>query len=209
MVGPVLRGGHAERGGTLAGTERWHRHARDRRRVGAQASLARRSTRRRRVREPSQGSREESRVGMSTASPPARVRRSPPRLQRYGRYVLVDRLGAGGMAEVFRSVVIGPEQFERVVVLKRILPHLTENPSFVKMFIDEATLCGRLSHPNIIQVYEFGREDGSYFIAMEYVEGLILATVLGDLAERQENVPVTLTADVLRQTCLGLGYAHG
>jgi hypothetical protein len=122
--------------------------------------------------------------------------------------VLVDRLGAGGMAEVFRAVVIGPEQFERVVVVKRILPHLTENPSFVKMFIDEATLCGRLSHPNIIQVYEFGREEGQYFIAMEYVEGLNLASVLGDLAERGENVPVNLAADVLRQTCLGLGYAH-
>jgi serine/threonine protein kinase len=145
---------------------------------------------------------------MSTASPPARIRRSAPRLQRYGRYVLVDRLGAGGMAEVFRSVVIGPEQFERVVVVKRILPHLTENPSFVKMFIDEATLCGRLSHPNIIQVYEFGREEGQYFIAMEYLEGLNLANVLGDMAERAENVPVNLAADVLRQTCLGLGYAH-
>jgi hypothetical protein len=146
---------------------------------------------------------------MATASPPARIRRSAPRLQRYGRYVLVDRLGAGGMAEVFRAVVIGPEQFERVVVVKRILPHLTENPSFVKMFIDEATLCGRLSHPNIIQVYEFGREEGQYFIAMEYLEGLNLANVLGDMAERAENVPVNLAADVLRQTCLGLGYAHG
>jgi serine/threonine protein kinase len=146
---------------------------------------------------------------MSTVSPPARIRRSVPRLQRYGRYVLVDRLGAGGMAEVFRAVVIGPEQFERVVVVKRILPHLTENPGFVKMFIDEATLCGRLSHPNIIQVYEFGREDGSYFIAMEFVDGLNLANVLGDLAERGETLPVGLTADILRQTCLGLGYAHG
>src|SRR3954469_21661332 len=147
---------------------------------------------------------------MPTASPPvAQPRRLTPRLQRYGRYILVDRLGAGGMAEVFRAVVIGPEQFERVVVVKRILPHLTENPSFVKMFIDEATLCGRLSHPNIIQVYEFGREDGSYFIAMEYLEGLNLANVLGDLVERGEKVPVNLAADVLRQTCLGLGYAHG
>jgi hypothetical protein len=146
---------------------------------------------------------------MVPGSPPARIRRSAPRLQRYGRYVLVDRLGAGGMAEVFRAVVIGPEQFERVVVVKRILPHLTENPSFVKMFIDEATLCGRLSHPNIIQVYEFGKEEGQYFIAMEHVEGLNLASVLGDLADRSENIPVNLVADVIRQTCLGLGYAHG
>jgi serine/threonine protein kinase len=144
---------------------------------------------------------------VSTTSAPW-PRRLTPKLQRYGRYVLVDRLGAGGMAEVFRAVAIGPEQFQRVVVVKRILPHLTENPSFVRMFIDEATLCGRLSHPNIIQVYEFGREEGSYFIAMEFVEGRNLATVLGELAERGENVPVSVTADVVRQACLGLGYAH-
>jgi hypothetical protein len=146
---------------------------------------------------------------MPSASPPiAHPRRLTPRLQRYGRYVLVDRLGAGGMAEVFRAVAIGPEQFQRVVVVKRILPHLTENPSFVRMFIDEATLCGRLSHPNIIQVYEFGREEGSYFIAMEYVEGRNLATLLGQLSERGETVPVNVTADIVRQACLGLGYAH-
>jgi serine/threonine-protein kinase len=144
---------------------------------------------------------------MASASPPAPPP-APPRFERYGRYVLVDRLGAGGMAEVFRAVAIGAEQFQRVVVIKRILPHLSDNPSFVHMFIDEATLCGRLSHPNIIQVHEFGKQEGTYFIAMEYVEGRNLAAVLGRMASRAANVPVNVVADVARHACLGLAYAH-
>jgi serine/threonine-protein kinase len=130
------------------------------------------------------------------------------RPQRYGRYVLVDRLGAGGMAEVFRALMVGPEQFQRVVVVKRILPHLSANPSFTRMFIDEATLCGRLSHPNIIQVHEFGKQDDQYFIAMEYVRGRSLHNIMGRLAERQQHMPVTVAAEIIRQTCRGLAYAH-
>ncbi len=148
---------------------------------------------------------------MSGASPPASTPAgTPPKpaLQRYGRYVLVDRLGAGGMAEVFRAVATGPEQFQRVVVVKRVLPHLSENSSFVQMFIDEATLCGRLSHPNIIQVYEFGQQDDTYFIAMEYVEGRNLSNILTRLVSRGQLVPVNVTAEIVRQSCLGLGYAH-
>src|SRR5262245_17983195 len=146
---------------------------------------------------------------MSSASPPAPSDGgSAPKLQRYGRYILVDRLGAGGMAEVFRAVAIGPEQFQRVVVIKRVLPHHSENATFVKMFIDEATLCGRLMHPNIIQVHEFGKQDGTYFLAMEYVEGRNLSNVLTRLAANTEHVPVNIAAEIARQACLGLGYAH-
>ena len=121
----------------------------------------------------------------------------------------MDRLGAGGMAEVFRALVLGPEQFQRVVVVKRILPNLCANPSFIKMFIDEATLCGRLSHPNIIQVHEFGRYGQDYFIAMEYLHGRSLNNVLGRLIARSESLPVNIAADIMRQVCRGLAYAHG
>jgi len=146
------------------------------------------------------------------APPPPAPSPSPDgakfRPQRYGRYILVDRLGAGGMAEVFRAVAIGAERFQRVVVVKRILPHLTENPSFTRMFIDEATLCGRLSHPNIIQVHEFGKQDSTYFIAMEYVEGRNIAHMLTGLSRSGGHIPVNFAAEVLRQACLGLGHAH-
>ncbi len=127
---------------------------------------------------------------------------------RFGRYILLDRLGAGGMAEVFRALVIGPEQFQRMVVVKRILPHLSANQNFVRMFIDEATLCGRLSHPNIIQVHEFGKVDGSYFIAIEYVQGRTISAILGRLAAEGAHMPFTVAAEIARQAAMGLGHAH-
>src|SRR5688572_10387462 len=126
--------------------------------------------------------------------------------QRFGRYILLDRLVAGGMAEVFRSVVIGPQEFQRVVVVKRILPRLCADPAFVKMFIDEATLRGRLSHPNIIQVHEFGEQEDQHFIAMEYVHGRGLAQVLRRLAEGRQPLRFTVAAEVMRQVCRGLAY---
>jgi serine/threonine protein kinase len=128
---------------------------------------------------------------------------------RFGRYVLIDRLGLGGMAEVFRALVLGPEQFQRVVVVKRILPSLCANPAFIKMFIDEARVCGRLSHPNVIQVHEFGRQQQHYFIAMEYVHGRNLNHILARLVELGQAMPVTVAADIIRQACRGLAYAHG
>ena len=127
---------------------------------------------------------------------------------RFGRYILVEPLGLGGMAEVFRALVVGPEQFQRTLVVKRILPQLGANPAFVKMFIDEARLCGRLSHPNVIQVHEFGRCEDQYFIAMEYVHGRALNHVLTRLVERREKMPATLASEIIRQVCRGLAYAH-
>lgn len=128
--------------------------------------------------------------------------------QRYGRYILIDRLGAGGMAEVFRALVLGPENFQRMVVVKRILPDLSAKPGFIKMFIDEATICGRLSHPNVIQVHEFGKQDATYFIAMEYVQGRPLGSIMSRLGQMAEYMPTAIAAEISRQTCLGLAYAH-
>src|SRR5687768_15312826 len=91
----------------------------------------------------------------------------PSQPQRYGRYLITDRIGHGGMAEVFLALSTGPEGFQRQVALKCILPHLGGDPEFVRMFIDEARVCGRLSHPNIVQVHELGLHDGRYFIVME------------------------------------------
>ena len=130
------------------------------------------------------------------------------RPKRYGRFLLIDRLGRGGMAEVFRAVVVGPEQFQRVVVVKRILPHHSANAAFIKMFIDEATLCGRLSHPNIIQVHEFGVQQDQYFIAMEYLKGQNLNAIVSRLIEWGQRMPVSVAAEIIHQACRGLAYAH-
>src|SRR5579872_6074982 len=100
----------------------------------------------------------------------------------FGRYRLLERLGEGGMAEVFKAKSFGVEGFEKVLVIKRILPKLAERPPFVDMFVHEAKLAVRLSHANIVQVFDLGRVDPpaggptSYFIAMEYVPGLDLAS---------------------------------
>src|SRR5579862_5041516 len=101
----------------------------------------------------------------------------------FGRYRLLERLGEGGMAEVFKAKSFGVEGFEKVLVIKRILPKLAAHTKFVDMFVHEAKLAVRLSHANIVQVFDLGRVDHagsaagggeptSYFIAMEYVPGL-------------------------------------
>ncbi|HSZ83575.1 MAG TPA: serine/threonine protein kinase, partial [Polyangia bacterium] len=89
----------------------------------------------------------------------------------YGRFRLTGRIGIGGMAEVFRAVVKGPQGWERELVVKRILPQLSGNAEFTKMFIREAKISALLVHPNIVQTFEFGEAEGTYFIAMEGVQG--------------------------------------
>src|SRR5713226_2305286 len=94
-----------------------------------------------------------------------------PRVERFGRYFLLDRLATGGMAEVYRAVTQGVEGFRRTFVVKRILADKARSPTFIKMFCDEARICALLHHPNVVQVYDFGHVSGSYFLAMEYLQG--------------------------------------
>src|SRR3954470_278395 len=138
-----------------------------------------------------------------TAHPPAADSSIP-----YGRYRLTSRIGIGGMAEVFRAVVRGPEGWERALVVKRILPQLSGNVEFTRMFIREAKISALLMHPNIVQTYEFGEAEGTYFIAMEYIEGVTLREALTQLKRAQRAMPFMVAADVARQICTGLDYAH-
>src|SRR6266508_6095615 len=106
------------------------------------------------------------------------VARRRPIERAFGRYELLEPIAQGGMAEVWRAKLIGAEQFERPMVIKRILPHLCHNPDFVKLFIAEARLTVRLHHPNIVQVFELGDVDGELFMAIEYVHGVDLLDLL-------------------------------
>jgi eukaryotic-like serine/threonine-protein kinase len=126
----------------------------------------------------------------------------------FGKYYLLDRIGAGGMAEVFRAIAIGPEGFQRTMVIKRMLPNLSQDPAFVRMFVDEAKLCGLLSHPNLVQIFEFGMIEESFFIAMEHVQGETLLAVQKKLAEAGRVAPVAASLEIVRQVCVGLHYAH-
>ncbi len=111
------------------------------------------------------------------------------------------------MAEVWKAKAHGARDFERVVVLKRILPHLCSDPRFVAMFIAEARLSARLNHPNIVQVFDFGELDGEYFLAMEFIEGVTLSTAISRL-QRRRPFPIGLAVQVVRDIGLALSYAH-
>src|SRR3954465_3625954 len=87
----------------------------------------------------------------------------------FGRYTLLERLAVGGMAEVFRAKISSSHGFEKVVVIKRLLPHPAEDQKFVSMFIDEAKLTAQLTHPKIVQILDFGEVAGQYFTALEYI----------------------------------------
>ena len=86
----------------------------------------------------------------------------------FGRYLLLDRIAYGGMAEVFRAKQFGEEGFDRIIAIKRVLPSVSDNEQFVAMFRDEAVITRTLQHGNIAQVYDFGKLDGTYYLAMEY-----------------------------------------
>ncbi|HEY1959523.1 MAG TPA: protein kinase [Polyangiaceae bacterium] len=136
----------------------------------------------------------------------------------FGRYRLLERLGQGGMAEVFKAKSFGVEGFEKVLVIKRILPELARSQQFVDMFIHEAKLAVRLSHANIVQVFDLGiapvtDEKGvklpdAYFMAMEFVHGLDLATLLARCRRQQKAIPVELAVFVCAEVAKGLDHAH-
>ncbi|MEK7705934.1 MAG: serine/threonine-protein kinase [Myxococcota bacterium] len=129
-------------------------------------------------------------------------------MERFGRYRLLRKLAAGGMAEVHLASYAGPEGFEKHVAIKRLLPELVEEEGFVEMFLDEARLAARFNHPNIVQIFDLGEVAGSYFVAMEYVQGASLARLLRECERRSEHVPVAIAAKIVSETCSGLEYAH-
>jgi serine/threonine protein kinase len=126
----------------------------------------------------------------------------------YGPYTLVERIAAGGMAEVFKAKRSGVEGFEKVVAVKRILPHLSDNKEFVDMFIDEAKVVAGLNHPNIVQILDLGRLDETYFIAMEYVHGRDLRTIERRAKDKGLRLPLDLSAYVVSRVCSALEHAH-
>ncbi|MBI1908583.1 MAG: serine/threonine protein kinase [Deltaproteobacteria bacterium] len=126
----------------------------------------------------------------------------------FGRYLLLERLATGGMAEIFLAKLPGVAGFEKMVAIKRILPHWSQNREFITMLIDEAKIVVQLTHPNIVPVYELGREEGSYYIAMEYVDGIDLKKLLQSCLETSKTVPVSITLFIITEILKGLAYAH-
>jgi TonB family protein len=131
-----------------------------------------------------------------------------PEGQAFGPYVLLDKIATGGMAEVWKARRSGVEGFQKLVAIKRILPHLTDNTAFIQMFVDEAKLAAQLSHPNIIHIYDLGKIDKDFYIAMEFVEGHNLREILSAARRRGLSVPLGLALTIAARLASALDHAH-
>jgi serine/threonine protein kinase len=128
--------------------------------------------------------------------------------EQFGPYLVYERLGVGGMATVHRALERGIEGFERVVALKRLLPHLAADASFIKSFVREAKLASLLNHVNIVQIFELGRVGTVYFISMEHIDGRDIRRILRHARKVSGPPPIHVTVGLLLQLCDALDYAH-
>jgi serine/threonine protein kinase/tetratricopeptide (TPR) repeat protein len=133
---------------------------------------------------------------------------NPAQGELFGRYRLLESLGEGGMAVVYRAVTEGPQGFSREVVVKRIREDLSRDESFVRMLLAEAKLCALLKHPGIVQVHELGEVEGEYFIAMELVDGHDLSSVILRAQKIRHQPPVGVICYLVQQVAEALAYAH-
>jgi eukaryotic-like serine/threonine-protein kinase len=124
------------------------------------------------------------------------------------RYRVIEKLASGGMAEVFRAESAGIEGFKKKVAIKRVLPHLSKKQKFISMFLDEARLSAHLSHSNVVQVFDIGMGDNTYFIVMEYVDGADLKAIAEHRRKLKLEFPVESAAYIATRICEGLCYAH-
>src|SRR5690348_14159134 len=137
--------------------------------------------------------------------PLGRIDTSLPQV--FGRYLLVQRLSRGGMGEIFLAKH-GLAGFEKLAVIKKVLPHLAADQQFISRFVDEAQVAIKLQHVNIAQVFEVGRVGNEYFLGLEYVEGRDLRRTLAQLNVKKQRLPVDLALFIARELANGLAYAH-
>ena len=129
-------------------------------------------------------------------------------LKKFGRYFLLDRIAQGGMAEIFRARLNSAQGAGRVVVVKRIITAQGENEEFRSMFDDELNLTANFTHPNVIQIYDWGIEKSQPYISMEYIDGKNIRQVGNKFIEKGQKIPTDLVAYLIEQSALGLYYAH-
>ncbi|MBI1908574.1 MAG: serine/threonine protein kinase [Deltaproteobacteria bacterium] len=126
----------------------------------------------------------------------------------FGKYLLLEKIARGGMAEIFLAKQKGEQGFEKELVIKKILPEWANNPSFLTMLIDEAKLAALLTHPNIVQVHDLGREGNDYFIAMEYIPGVDLRRLWEKVGSSGGKIPLPVILFIMTHVLDGLQYAH-
>ena len=124
------------------------------------------------------------------------------------RYRVIERLEAGGMAEVFLGEATSVQGFKKRVAIKRVLPHLASHQSFIGMFLDEARLGARLSHANIVSVFDIGAADDTYFLVMEFIDGCNLKKIVEIFRSDEQDFPLKVAIYIAMEVCRGLSYAH-
>jgi TonB family protein len=148
------------------------------------------------------------------SKPPVEVARPPepegpaPSGSEFGQYVIEEHIATGGMADVYKARMMGMEGFQKTVAIKRIIANLTDSDEFVRMFIDEAKLAAQLNHNNIIHIYDLGKVDRSHYIAMEYIEGHDLRSILEKCRQRDVRMPIALALHITNLLASALDYAH-
>lgn len=123
-------------------------------------------------------------------------------------YILSKRIARGGMAEIYLGKAVGEDGFQRICAIKRILPHYSQDKEFVEMFRDEAHICKRLQHGNIVQVFDFKEVEGSFALIMEFVDGSDLRSVLAACEAAKVRLSVPMVAYIISESARGLHYAH-
>ena len=126
----------------------------------------------------------------------------------FGKFILLERVSVGGMAEVYRAKLLNAPEFERFFAIKRILPNLAADKEFVTMFINEAKVAVDLEHPNVCQIYELGRLGESHYIAMEYIPGRDVTAIQNYYRKQKKIMSVSQACFIMAQAAQGLDYAH-
>src|SRR4051812_29165255 len=145
---------------------------------------------------------------MGTQVPMPRSSASPGGRERFGKYEIIRRIATGGMAEIYLARALGIEGFEKLVVLKRILPQYADDEDFVNMFLDEARLAATLHHSNVVQVYDIGAVDGQYFLSMEFLHGQDGRQLIKAASQQSGGLPLEHALSIVMGICAGLHYAH-
>src|SRR5512140_2220726 len=143
---------------------------------------------------------------MNTSPSTARLR--PFRPQPFGRYTLLSHLATGGMGEIYLARLEGAQGFEKLCVIKKILPHLAEDHDFVERFVDEARILVKLSHGSIAQVLDMGLHEGAPYIALEFVDGKDLRRVAARMRDRKMSLPLSFVLFAMTRVLDALAYAH-
>lgn len=126
----------------------------------------------------------------------------------FGKYFLTERIAIGGMAEIYKAKTFGVDGFEKQLAIKKILSHYSADKEFIAMLTDEAKLVVRLSHTNIVQIYDLGKIGDDYYISMEYIDGVNLREVELRASELKEKIPLPICLYIVSEICKGLDYAH-